>query len=160
MDIPPGGKAVLTTDIDTTLKAGVNNEILFVYTEGAKNPTVLRVELILPDVVSLSAKNLNWNIGDKQIAKTISVAISPGLDGSIVRIQIAEAPYLTVKQDIQQDGSYLIQVTPQETAVNMLNAITLSISVNVTVDGRRVLKTEQIVVPVSVLSPPTTKLSK
>jgi hypothetical protein len=160
MEILPGGKSVLTANIDTTLKAGTSNEAVLIYEEGQKRATVLHIELSLPDIASLSAKELDWQIGEKAAAKPLAISLAPGLDGRIVRVQIPDLPYTTVVQKPKEDGSVQVLITPQQTNVNMLGTLTISITADVNVNGTRMLKTQQVMVPVSVLSPPTTKPSK
>jgi hypothetical protein len=113
-------------------------------------PIYVTIKLVFPDVITASSHTLFWSFGESDAAKTVDINMAKDVEGKIVQIKIENDgnSLISYQQARNDDGSYTLSIRPPTTEVGFGGVLIFSVTADVLVNNKHVLKTQKIQIEV------------
>ncbi len=118
MVVGPGKEGVIRATMDAGAATGVVDKMFAVFLKGdpvEKPSQVLNVHAKIPELVSLEPKALIWEIGEKPLAKKVTVTMSGATPIKITSVSGADQKFTQEWKAIEEGKKYEITLTPVST---------------------------------------------
>jgi len=120
MSIAPGAKGKLRAKFKTGTFSGTAEKTITIWLKGdpkAKPSVVLKVKVVIPQLIKLTPRRLNWTIGEKPATKVLTVEVNHSKPIQLFEATCTQDVFKIEKKVIKPGFKYEFHVTPKSTEV-------------------------------------------
>lgn len=120
-ELAPGASGVVEATMKTGAFSGTVDKELYVKAAGKEYRLVIRA--VIPGIVAISPKKLEWKVGEDRSPKTIKVTLDPRLPMKLKEVSLTGKDFDYEPVTVKAGREYKVIVTPKTTGKASFNSL-------------------------------------
>lgn len=120
-ELAPGAQGVVEATMKTGAFSGTVDKELYVKADGKQYKLVIRA--VIPAIVTLTPKKLEWKVGEDPSPKTIKVTLDPRFPMKLTEVSLTGKDFDYEPVTVRAGREYKVIITPKTTGKASFNSI-------------------------------------
>jgi len=121
--VAPGARGTISVKFTLGDLFGSYQRMVYVKTDEKADPTLLSVQLTVPDVAKLTPRSVEWKLGTPASEQSVDIAVTPGLELNVQNVQTTSQQFSYRLETLEPGKRFRLFLRPTSTQAPVNAAI-------------------------------------